>query len=162
MRNTRWLVIGAAAAVLVVAFVLLRPGGDDETQPTAATSPTIAPSPSDGHDAGSSDAGATPTDGSDDSTGDGSGTSHEDPVVFEVKDGKVTGPKQVVIEQGDVLHAWVTADAADEVHVHGFDLHFDVVPGEPTHVEVAGTAAGIYEVELEEAGLLLFTLKVTA
>lgn len=97
----------------------------------------------------------------DDGTDGSAGTTHEDAAVYRVRDGVVKGPGEITIAQGEVLHAWVSADVADEVHVHGFDLHFDVVPGERAHVEFEASAAGIYEVELEESGLLLFTVKVT-
>lgn len=164
-RNLTWIVIGVAAVALVALFVLLRPGGEPSTpaSPAAgASSPSPTPTPSSSPEHGHEDGGEGETaDGTDEATDGGTGASHEDAAVYRVRDGVVRGPAEITIAKGEVVHAWVTADVADEVHVHGFDLHFDVVPGERAHVEFEASAAGIYEVELEESGLLLFTLKVT-
>lgn len=162
-RNLTWIVIGAAAVALVALFVLLRPGGEPSTPASPAAgagspSPSPTSSPEHGHEEGGEDETGG---GADDATDGGTGASHEDAAVYRVRDGAVKGPAELTIAKGEVVHAWVTADVTDEVHVHGFDLHFDVVPGERAHVEFEASAAGIYEVELEESGLLLFTLRVT-
>ena len=53
------------------------------------------------------------------------------------------------------------ADVADEVHVHGYDLMADVSPGRAAVIAFRADAAGVFEVELEDAGKLLFRLRVT-
>jgi hypothetical protein len=55
----------------------------------------------------------------------------------------------------------VHADVSDEVHVHGYDIHGDVSPESPSSITFTADAPGVFEVELESAGLLLFELKVS-
>jgi len=54
----------------------------------------------------------------------------------------------------------VTADRADEVHVHGYDRMVDVEPGKPAVLEFTANLPGVFEVELEEASLKLVELQV--
>ena len=56
----------------------------------------------------------------------------------------------------------VRSDTTDHVHVHGYDLLADVGPGTRGRIRFVANVAGIFEVELEEAGLLLFRLEVSA
>jgi heme/copper-type cytochrome/quinol oxidase subunit 2 len=74
---------------------------------------------------------------------------------------KVEGPDRLSVKIGDTVRFEVEADVADEVHVHGFDLHFDTVPGREVLVEFAAAAAGIFEVELEGARLHLLDVEIT-
>jgi nitrous oxide reductase len=54
----------------------------------------------------------------------------------------------------------VTSDVADEVHVHGYEKHVDVTPGRPAEVTFVANIPGVFEVEFERSGKLLFTLEV--
>ena len=54
----------------------------------------------------------------------------------------------------------MTSDVAEEVHVHGYDLTVDLVPGQPGEVAFTADLPGAYEVELEGTGKLLFQLRV--
>ena len=61
---------------------------------------------------------------------------------------------------GDLVEIVVSADVDEEVHVHGFDVFGAVVPGEATVLRFEPDAPGIYEVEMEGSGRLLFELLV--
>lgn len=74
---------------------------------------------------------------------------------------KVHGPDTISVAQGETVVFQVVADVADEVHVHGYDLLFETVPGEPIVVEFMADATGIFEVELEESHLDLVNIEVT-
>lgn len=74
---------------------------------------------------------------------------------------KVDGPDTISVAQGETVVFQVVADVADEVHVHGYDLLFETVPGEPIVVEFMADATGIFEVELEESHLDLVNIEVT-
>jgi len=74
---------------------------------------------------------------------------------------KVGGPDTISVSQGEVVRFQVVADVADEVHVHGYDLFFDSIPGEPMLVEFIADATGIFEVELEGGHLGLVNIEVT-
>lgn len=54
----------------------------------------------------------------------------------------------------------VTSDAADQVHVHGYEKLVDVTPGSPAEVTFVANIPGVFEVELERSHRLLFTLEV--
>jgi hypothetical protein len=49
----------------------------------------------------------------------------------------------------------------DHLHVHGYDLLAEVAPGKPGRVEFTADVAGVFEVELEDASLLLLRLEVS-
>lgn len=81
---------------------------------------------------------------------------------IKVEDGvKTEGLDTLSVRVGDTVRFEVEADVADEIHVHGFDLHFDTVPGQEVLVEFVAEATGIFEIELEAAGLHLLDLEVT-
>jgi len=54
----------------------------------------------------------------------------------------------------------VTADVADEIHLHGYDLRADVTPDAAAVIEFAATIPGVFEIELEGSGLLIGELQV--
>jgi hypothetical protein len=77
-----------------------------------------------------------------------------------VADGKVTGGGRKQVDKGEPLTLRVTSDEADELHVHGYDLTVDLEVDEPGEITFTPDVAGIFEVELEEAGLQLLELEV--
>ena len=62
---------------------------------------------------------------------------------------------------GTEVRLEVTADRADEVHLHGYDRKVDLQPGRPAVLEVRADTPGVFEVELEEAGMKLVELQVS-
>ncbi|MCW2607889.1 MAG: uncharacterized protein JWO60_2582, partial [Frankiales bacterium] len=82
-------------------------------------------------------------------------------VDLTVVGGKVTGDTgRVRIGLGDRVRLTVTADVADEVHLHGYDLHADTAAGQAASLEFVADRPGIFEVELEESRLALTRLQV--
>lgn len=75
--------------------------------------------------------------------------------------GQVEGPRQVTVTAGEEVVFTVTSDTADEVHVHGYDMTVPLSPGEPATVRLRAHIPGVFEVELEDSGLLLTQLRVT-
>jgi hypothetical protein len=67
---------------------------------------------------------------------------------------------RVPVAAGEQVTLVVTSDAADEVHVHGYDLSADLTPGTPAEISFAADLPGVFEVELHEAGTLLLSLQV--
>lgn len=82
-------------------------------------------------------------------------------IEVEVEEGEVDGPGRVSVTQGARIDLTVESDLPDEVHVHGYDLTADVGPGQPARIEFRASIAGIFEIELEDSGLLLLQLEVT-
>lgn len=68
---------------------------------------------------------------------------------------------RIAVPAGSLVRIEVMLDGADEVHVHTYDLILEVVPGEQARLEFVADIAGIFEVELEGAGTLLFELEVS-
>ena len=67
---------------------------------------------------------------------------------------------RVKIEAGQRVRLLVISDTADEVHVHGYDRKVDAQPGSQAVVEFVADQSGLFEVELEDAGLQLVQLAV--
>jgi heme/copper-type cytochrome/quinol oxidase subunit 2 len=82
-------------------------------------------------------------------------------IAIVVKGGQVESPGEVGVSLGDRIRIRVRADVTDEVHVHSYDLLTDVSPGHSATIEFTADVAGVFEVELEGAGLLLLRLKVS-
>lgn len=150
--SARIAVLVASVAAIVVLFLLLQPGGGDEPEPspspstpteTATATDTGGPSPT-----RSATPSATPT-------------PDVVEIEIEVEDGRVDGRSEYAVPVGERVRIEVQADVADEVHVHGYDLMADVSPGRAAVIAFRADAAGVFEVELEDAGKLLFRLRVT-
>jgi hypothetical protein len=78
-----------------------------------------------------------------------------------VKDGKpVGGIQRATVKKGDTVAIVVHSDVADEVHVHGYDLHEDVKAGGTVRIEFPATIAGVFEAELEQRGLQIVSFTV--
>lgn len=83
-------------------------------------------------------------------------------VELSVEGGKrASGVAQIEVEQGEQVVFVVTSDAADELHLHGYDKTADLQPGEPARLAVTADLPGVWELELHHSGVLLTELKVT-
>ena len=144
---TRVAIVAAASVAAVVLFLALRPGDDDPGD--VATRPrTTAP-------------GTT-------ATTERPRTRPPQPprpatalVRIAVRNGRaIGGVRRVRLDRGRRLLLVVTADVADHVHVHGYDVMRDVAPGAPARIRLRATIPGRFEVELEDRGLLIADLEV--
>jgi hypothetical protein len=79
-----------------------------------------------------------------------------------IKGGKpVGGIQRATVKKGQKVAVVVHSDVADEVHVHGYDLHKDVDAGGTVRIEFPATITGVFEAELEDRKLQIieFTVK---
>lgn len=75
--------------------------------------------------------------------------------------GEITGVEQrVPVKLGEQVVLRFTSDVAEEIHVHGYDLYTDLVPGTPAEISFTADIPGSFEVELHEAGRPMFQLRV--
>ena len=75
--------------------------------------------------------------------------------------GEITGVEQrVPVRLGEQVVLRFTSDVVEQIHVHGYDLYADLVPGQPAEISFAADIAGSFEVELHEAGRPIFQLRV--
>ncbi|MFB3738653.1 MAG: hypothetical protein ACE14W_06780 [Candidatus Velamenicoccus archaeovorus] len=150
--STRWLVAVLGLAAIVVLFVALRPGASSDANGSGSPAATASTGPT--------GAGVTPT-GEPSAAGEPSPGAGVAEIDVTVRNGTVQGPGELEVTRGQRVRIVVDADVTDEVHVHGYDLHGDVAPGSPAEIVFAADAPGVFEVELEDAGRLLFELRVS-
>jgi heme/copper-type cytochrome/quinol oxidase subunit 2 len=136
----------AALVVLVAAFFVARPGDDDTATTPAQTQTTVAAPPS----------GTTST-----------VTPPPPPpapafTTIRVRGGKpVGGVKRIELTKGDRARIEVSSpDTTDEIHLHGYDLMRDLKAGGRVRFSFEADADGIYEIELEGAGVQIGELVV--
>ena len=135
-RNQRIALVVAAVLVAVIAFVVASPGGDDDDDPRQPAQTTTSPG---------TDEAASP----------------ETPALpavtrIALRGGEVVGgPKTITVTKGDRVRIVVTADAHDDMHLHGYDIERDVEPGKPARFSFKANLEGQFELEshvAEDAG----------
>ena len=78
-----------------------------------------------------------------------------------IKGGKpVGGIQRATVKKGQKVAIVVHSDVADEVHVHGYDLHKDVDPGGTVRIVFPATITGVFEAELESRKLQIVEFTV--
>jgi FtsP/CotA-like multicopper oxidase with cupredoxin domain len=83
--------------------------------------------------------------------------------VFELKlqgGRRVSGPDIIRVRQGETLTLRVTADAADELHLHGYDSLLKLQPGQTAELTLQAEHAGRFEFELHHAHREIGVLEV--
>lgn len=68
---------------------------------------------------------------------------------------------RIAVDRGSPVRIVATGDTADEVHIHGYDLLIDIAPGVEETLEFVADIPGIFEVEMEGSGVLVFELEVS-
>ncbi|HEU4462404.1 MAG TPA: hypothetical protein VFR75_07420 [Solirubrobacterales bacterium] len=96
-------------------------------------------------------------------TGDGEATTEVEGAAptIEVRDGEPVGGVQTLeFDAGEEVRFRVSSDAAEEIHVHGYDIAKDVPAGGTIDFDFPAELEGIYEVELEELGVQIAELRI--
>ena len=83
------------------------------------------------------------------------------PIDIEVRGGEVIGVDHFDVATGTIFTIRVFSDVADELHVHGYDLFYELAPGVPVEVSFIADTPGIFEAELETSHILLFEIEVS-
>jgi hypothetical protein len=142
-------ILAAGVVALMVAFLLLRPGGDDGSTAPAGSSSSSTSAPA---------ASAPST-----STSTSTATTPAEPAVktIRVVNGQPQGGiKTLSFAKGDRVQLRVVSDVADEIHIHGYDLKKDVAKGGSVSFSFPATIEGRFEIELEHAGTQIANLEV--
>ena len=74
--------------------------------------------------------------------------------------GAVEGGGRIEVPLGEPVVIRIDTDVADEGHLHGYDIFVDLEPGATGVIEFVADIPGIFELELEGAGVLLADLEV--
>ncbi|WP_338674318.1 hypothetical protein V1460_15595 [Streptomyces sp. SCSIO 30461] len=69
-------------------------------------------------------------------------------------------PGRVEVAKGTRVALVVTSDQADELHVHGFDMTTELMPGRARTLSLTADRTGLFAVETHESGLVLTQLVV--
>jgi hypothetical protein len=78
-----------------------------------------------------------------------------------IKGGKpVGGIQRATVKKGQEVAIVVHSDVADEVHVHGYDLHKDVAADGTVRIVFPATITGVFEAELESRKLQIIEFTV--
>ncbi|HZC26092.1 MAG TPA: cupredoxin domain-containing protein [Actinopolymorphaceae bacterium] len=101
--------------------------------------------------------------------GSGSGTAERSgsaPTVkvlhVKIMAGKVSpNAENVKVPKGTKIRIEVTSDAADELHVHGYDKELEVKPGTPGTLTFVADETGRFEIEMHSSDTLVYQLEVT-
>ncbi|MCA0295009.1 MAG: cupredoxin domain-containing protein [Actinobacteria bacterium] len=83
-------------------------------------------------------------------------------VEITLADGKADpNGQRLELAKGTTLILQVTADHADEVHVHGYDIEIEVAAGKTVTKEIVLDQVGRFEVESHEPPLTILQLVVS-
>jgi plastocyanin len=96
-------------------------------------------------------------------TGACSSTTASGPVTINVTiaNGKVNpSGASYEVSKGSTVTIVVTSDAADTIHVHGYDIEKDVVAGTPLTITFTADQTGSFEVETHVVEATIATLNV--
>jgi FtsP/CotA-like multicopper oxidase with cupredoxin domain len=145
-RNQRIGLIVAAVLFAVVAFVIASPGDDDSDDQAAQTTPNTR----------------TESQARTETEPEPAEQPHEtvppEPQVtrIEIRGGEVAGgAADIQATKGDVVRIVVSADAPDDIHLHGYDIEKKAGPGQPARFTFKADVEGIFEIEshvAEDAG----------
>ena len=61
----------------------------------------------------------------------------------------VGGVKSLRVKQGGIVRLTVKSDTADEIHLHGYDIHKNVTKGGSVVFDFVAKDAGKFDIELE-------------
>jgi len=85
----------------------------------------------------------------------------EDVPTIVVRDGEPVGGIQTLeFSAGEEIRFRVSSDAAEEIHVHGYDIAKDVPAGGTIEFDFPAELEGIYEAELEGLGVQIAELRI--
>lgn len=84
-----------------------------------------------------------------------------EPVRIEVKGGEpVGGAAEIELDKDERAAIDVTAEEADEAHLHGYDVQKKLVPGKTAKFRFRAHLEGVYEMELHHHGTPIATVTV--
>jgi hypothetical protein len=158
---------GTALALLPALGMLVLAGCSDDSKSSSSPSsnptsaPTTAPT-STPTDTSSSTPGSTPNTKSPSNTADPSGETADVTINVIVANGKVNPSGATVkVKAGQTVLVTAVSDAAEELHIHGYDKELELAPGKPNSVKFTANMKGTFEVETHKSGKLVAKLVVS-
>ena len=140
------MLVVAALAVAVIAFLIASPGSDDgDGEQAAQTTTTQTETETEPETEAETETETEPA-------------APPPPQVtrIRIQGGQVVGgAKTIEVAQGEPVRLVVTADAPDEIHLHGYDITRNAAPGTPARFNFRANLEGVFEIEshvAEDAG----------
>ena len=139
-RGQRLGLILSAVVFAAIAFIVLRPDNDDDSQPARDTAAQTETQP------------------------DAPVERPEEPPAepeprFEtirIRGGDVQGGRrQIEASKGDEVRIEVRSDTPDDIHLHGYDLSRAVGPGKTARFRFEADIEGVFELEAHDLGHLV-------
>lgn len=169
MPAPRLLIGLGVLAAAVVLFLVLRPGGDDESEPVAGVT-TAATERSETAETAVETGPEAPEIETETRTEEELDEPDEEPAPDEpepatlaivVREGLPEGGTQrLTVRRGEEVRIVVRSDTADELHLHGYDLVRPVGPGAPAQFRFRATVPGVFELETHERAVLVGEIEV--
>ena len=142
-RSQRIGLVVAAVAVAVLAFVIASPGADDDGDTAGQSAPATQTETGGGAE-------STPTET------EAPAPPKPEVTRIRIRGGEaVGGPREIKAKKGDTVVIVVSADAPDEIHLHGYDIYKKAAPGQPGRFTFKANFEGEFEIEshvAEDAG----------
>jgi hypothetical protein len=157
MRST--LSRGTALALLP-ALGLVLAGCGSNSDAGSGSSPSTAPTTV--STATPTSAATEPKTNTPSNTTDPSGDTADVTINITLANGKVNpSGSSIKVQAGQTVLITAVSDAADEVHVHGYDKELPLTPGKPASVKFVANMKGTFEVETHESNKLVAKLVVS-
>jgi hypothetical protein len=85
----------------------------------------------------------------------------QDVFDLQIKGGKaVAGPVLIQVHEGEQVTINIKSDSADELHLHGYDLHAHIAPDQTAILQFTANHTGRFGMELHKARTELGALEV--
>ncbi|HVQ57554.1 MAG TPA: hypothetical protein VMS60_01485 [Solirubrobacterales bacterium] len=133
--------------VLVAALVLAACGGGDDDTTAASGGDSTATAPA-GDETTAPETNTADT------------TLEKVPTIVVRKGEPVGGIQELEFDSGEQIRFKVSSDAAEEIHVHGYDIAKEVPAGGSVEFDFPAEIEGIFEAELEGLGVQIAELRV--
>ncbi|MFI7067274.1 cupredoxin domain-containing protein [Kribbella sp. NPDC050124] len=163
MRST--LTRGTATALLPALAMLVLAGCGNESDSGASPSTTpsaTAPSSTPSDLPTMTETPGKPNASSPSNTADPSGEQADVTINVTVANGKVNpSGASIKVKAGQTVLVTAVSDAADELHIHGYDKELPLTPGKPASVKFTADMKGTFEIETHESGKLVAKLVVS-
>jgi hypothetical protein len=99
--------------------------------------------------------------GSNAATGQPAQTSRQNVFDLQIKGGRaVAGPVLLQVHEGEQVTLNIKSDSADELHLHGYDLHAHITPDQTATLQFTANHTGRFGMELHRAHTELGALEV--
>ena len=154
---------GTATALLpALALFVLAGCGTDSGSGASPSTPTTAPTTAPSDVPTNTPTPGKPNSSTPSTTTDPSGDPADVTLAVTVANGKVNPSGATVkVKAGQTVLVTGVSDAAEELHIHGYDKGLELTPGKPAQLTFVANMKGTFEIETHETSKLVAKLVVS-